>query len=193
LSNTSVIPRETYAAKPSGVVYEFYLSGEVLEPEHYVEWFDIMRNASEKDTVKIYINSPGGNLHTAIQFLRVISECSAQVVTSAEGACMSAATLIFLSGDNLEVTPHSLFMFHNYSGGAIGKGGELFDQAVFERAWSLELFKEVYAEFLTDQELAAMLDGKDVWLTSAEVSARLQRMGAVAKYEDHSDCEDQDE
>jgi ATP-dependent protease ClpP protease subunit len=181
VSKTTILPSETYTARPSGVVYEFYLSGEVHDPEHYVEWFTIMRNATDQDTVKIYINSPGGNLHTAIQFLRVLSECDAHVVTSAEGACMSAATIIFLCGDSIEVTPHSLFMFHNYSGGAIGKGGELYDQAVFERMWSLELFREVYTNFLTDAELAAMLDGKDVWLTSAEVSDRLNEIYAAKK------------
>lgn len=169
------LPVDNFNVKPSGVLYEFYLSGEVLSPEYYVDWFTIMRNANDDDTVKIYINSPGGDLHTAIQFLRVLAETNATVITSAEGACMSAATLIFLSGDQIEVTPHSLFMFHNYSGGAIGKGGELYEQAVFERTWSLGLFTEMYQGFLTPEEISAMLDGKDVWLTSDEVTTRIKK------------------
>jgi len=38
----------------------------------------------------------GGNLDTAIQFIRVLGETQAEVITSVEGSCMSAATMIFL-------------------------------------------------------------------------------------------------
>lgn len=169
-----VLPSETYTAKSGGVIYEFYLSGEIKAPEYYVEWFTIIRNADKEDQIKIYINSGGGDLHTAIQFLRVLSETNAEITTSVEGACMSAATIVFLCGDIKEVTPFSMFMFHNYSGGSIGKGNEMYDQAIFERNWSLELFTQIYSGFLQDDEIEAMLDGKDVWLTSEQVLTRLK-------------------
>lgn len=171
-----VLPSETYTAKSGGVIYEFYLSGEIKAPEYYVEWFTIIRNADKEDQIKIYINSGGGDLHTAIQFLRVLSETNAEITTSVEGACMSAATIIFLCGDVKEVTPFSMFMFHNYSGGSIGKGNEMYDQAMFERSWSLELFTQIYSGFLQDEEIEAMLDGKDVWLTSQQVLERLKAL-----------------
>lgn len=160
-------------SKVTGSLYEFYLSGEIEEADEYVEWFDTIRNAREDDTVKIYINSSGGDLYTALQFLRVLSETRAHVTTSVEGACMSAATMIFLHGDSFEVTPHSLFMFHNYSAGVFGKGGEMFDQLQFERAWSENFLNEVYKDFLTPDEIKSMLDNKDIWMTSDQVLERL--------------------
>jgi len=162
-----------FFTKNSGNVYEFYLSGEIEEATEYTEWFDIIRNARATDTVKIYINSGGGDLYTALQFLRVLSETEAHVITSVEGACMSAATMIFLHGDEFEVTPHSLFMFHNYSAGVFGKGGEMFDQLQFERAWSENFLREVYHDFLTTDEIKSMLDNKDIWMTSEQVLARI--------------------
>lgn len=160
-------------SKVIGNLYEFYLSGEIEEASEYTEWFDIIRNARPTDTVKIYINSCGGDLYTALQFLRVLSESDAHVITSVEGACMSAATMIFLHGDEFEVTPHSLFMFHNYSAGVFGKGGEMFDQLQFERAWSENFLQEVYHDFLTPEEIKSMLDNKDIWMTSQQVLARI--------------------
>jgi ATP-dependent protease ClpP protease subunit len=160
-------------SKVTGNLYEFYLSGEIEEANEYVEWFDTIRNARATDTVKIYINSCGGDLYTALQFLRVLSETDAHVITSVEGACMSAATMIFLHGDEFEVTPHSLFMFHNYSAGVFGKGGEMFDQLQFERAWSENFLREVYHDFLTPDEIKSMLDNKDIWMTSQQVLARI--------------------
>ena len=167
-------------SKVIGNLYEFYLSGEIEEASEYVEWFDTIRNARSTDTVKIYINSGGGDLYTALQFLRVMSETDAHVITSVEGACMSAATMIFLHGDEFEVTPHSLFMFHNYSAGVFGKGGEMFDQLQFERAWSENFLSEVYKDFLTPDEIQSMLHNKDIWMTSEQVMARIDLLLAKA-------------
>lgn len=163
-------------SKPVAQLHEFYLSGPVLDAEEYIDWFDTIRNASAVDTVRIYINSPGGDLYTTLQFLRVMSDTEATVVTSVEGACMSAATMIFLHGHMQEVTPHSLFMFHNYSAGTFGKGGEMYDQLQFERKWSENFMTEVYKDFLTADEIQSMLHNKDIWMDSEEVVARLTKL-----------------
>ena len=170
------VEQRTYFTKSKGNLYEFYLTGEITTASDYIDWFDCIRNASEADTIRIYINSPGGDLYTAIQFLRVMSESQAEIICSVEGACMSAATMIFLHGDIHEVTPHSTYMFHDYSSGVFGKGGEQYDQIQFERAWSERFLKEVYANFLTHEEIHSMLHNKDIWMTSDEVVARLNKL-----------------
>jgi len=163
-----------FPTKPLSTVHEFYLTGDISSAEDYVEWFDAIRHANENDAIKIYINSCGGDLFTAIQFLRVLSDTPATVIASVEGACMSAATMIFLSSDHFEVTPHSIFMFHNYSGGAFGKGGEMIDQLQHERKWSERLMREIYRDFMTNEEIKSMLDNKDIWMDGEEVVKRLQ-------------------
>jgi ATP-dependent protease ClpP protease subunit len=163
-------------SKPVAQLHEFYLSGPVLDAEEYIEWFDTIRNASEIDTIRIYINSPGGDLYTTLQFLRVMSDTPATIVTSVEGACMSAATMIFLHGHTHEITPHSLFMFHNYSAGTFGKGGEMYDQLQFERKWSENFMRAVYRDFLAEDEIQSMLNNRDIWMTSDEVAQRLEKL-----------------
>jgi ATP-dependent protease ClpP protease subunit len=166
-------------SKPVAQLHEFYLSGPVLDAEEYIDWFDTIRNASEIDTVRIYINSPGGDLYTTLQFLRVMSDTEATIVTSVEGACMSAATMIFLHGHTHEITPHSLFMFHNYSAGTFGKGGEMYDQLQFERKWSENFMRAVYKDFLAEDEIQSMLNNRDIWMTSDEVAQRLEKLQAA--------------
>ena len=163
-------------SKPVAQLHEFYLSGPVLDAEEYIDWFDTIRNASEIDTIRIYINSPGGDLYTTLQFLRVMSDTPATIVTSVEGACMSAATMIFLHGHTHEITPHSLFMFHNYSAGTFGKGGEMYDQLQFERKWSENFMRAVYRDFLAEDEIQSMLNNRDIWMTSDEVAQRLEKL-----------------
>lgn len=176
IEGLSLLGEKDFFTKVSGRTFEFYLSGEVKEPEHYVEWFDAIRNASANDDVVIYINSMGGNLDTAIQFMRVLNETEAHITTSVEGSCMSAATIVFLQGNTLHITPHSLFMFHNYSGGAFGKGGEMYDNIMFERAWSKDFLHDIYKHFLTIEEINSMLDNKDIWMGHKEVEARCRTM-----------------
>jgi ATP-dependent protease ClpP protease subunit len=161
--------------KPIGHLYTLYLTGEISSPEDYVEWYEIIRNASETDIIKIHINSPGGDLFTAIQLMRVMAECEAKIITSVEGACMSAATMIFLCGHGFEISEHSMFMFHNYSGGTIGKGGEMYDNIMYERNWSDKFMRSVYNNFLTDIEIKSMLENKDIWMEPEEVFKRLNK------------------
>lgn len=164
-------------------VHEFYLSGEIEESEEYIQWFDTIRHAGESDVIKFYINSPGGHVFTAIQFMRALQDTSATVVMSVEGICASAATMIMLCGDSFEVSPHSMFMFHNYSGGAFGKGGEMLDQLKHERVWSERLMRDVYADFLTEAEITSMLENKDLWMDGEEILRRLNLKKAAIEAE----------
>lgn len=161
--------------KPVVHVHTYYLSGTIGSSEEYIELFEIIRNASKTDIIRLHINSYGGDLFTAIQFMRVLGETEAQTIASVEGACMSAATMIFLACDGFEVSANSMFMFHNYSGGVVGKGGEMFDQLVHERKWSEKLLKDVYTDFLTAKEFEQIMENKDIWMDGDEVIKRLKK------------------
>lgn len=170
---------KAFLNKAIGSLHTFYLSGNIESPEEYITWFEIMRNAGDHDAIQIHINSYGGDLFTAIQFLRAIADTEAHVICSVEGACMSAATMIFLAADSFEVSEHSIFMFHNYSGGTFGKGGEMIDQLQHERKWSQHLLQRIYSEFLTESEITALLDNKDMWMDGEEVLKRLAKRNDI--------------
>lgn len=167
--------KEFATSKPLGHIHEFYISGTIESAENYIETFDTIRHASSNDVVKLYINSYGGDLMTAIQFMRVLSETEAEVICSVEGACMSAATMLFLCADSFEITPHSSFMIHNYAGGTVGKGGEMYSQIVHERKWSDKLLHEVYEGFLEESEIQDLLNNKDIWMDVEEVAERMKK------------------
>ena len=177
--------RPNSTSKSMANMHEFYLTGTVESPDNYIEWFDTIRHATENDIIKIYINSHGGDLTTAIQFMRVLTDTAALTMCSVEGACMSAATMIMLCCDSYEISPHSMFMFHNYSGGTVGKGGEMYDNIVFERKWSEGLLREVYEDFLTEDEIESMLNNRDLWLDGDDVLERLK--AKVKKHEEQAE------
>ena len=164
-----------FANRSVASIHEFYLSGQIGPATDYTNWFDIIRRAHPNDVVKIHINSYGGDLFTAIQLMRALNDCQATVVTSCEGACMSAATLVYLTADSFEVSQHSMFMFHNYSSGCFGKGGEMFDQIVHEKKWAEQIMRTEYSDFLSSKEIDSILDGKDLWMDGEQVTKRLKK------------------
>jgi ATP-dependent protease ClpP protease subunit len=158
---------------PLSQVHKYYISGVIGEASEYIDIFEVLRNASENDVIVFHINSYGGDMFTTIQFLAAMQECNGHIVALIEGACMSGATMIFLAADVHQISDHSMFMVHNYSGGSIGKGGEMYDSITHERSWSERWMKDIYQHFLTAEEIASVLDGKDMWLDSDSVNARL--------------------
>lgn len=175
--------QDRFVSRAAVNIHEFYLCGNIDSADEYIDWFDIIRHAGSTDVIRIIINSYGGDLFTAIQFLRVLTESEATVIVSVEGACMSAATMIFLAADQFEVSEHSMFMFHNYSGGVVGKGGEMLDQLQHERVWSEKLLRDIYKDFLTEDEIRLMLNNKDLWMDGEEVIKRLEAKKAKMEAE----------
>ncbi len=171
------------AITPIARRYEFYLTGEILDPEYYVDWFTIIRSANENDQVIIYINSAGGSADTAIQFLSVLEDCEATIMMQVEGSCMSAASMIFMKADVFSIAKHSQFMLHNYRGGAVGKGGELEAQVNHQTKWANTMLRDIYKHFLTEAELQSILDGKDLWMDGEEVLLRMAKRNELFKKE----------
>lgn len=169
--------------------HSLYLSGPILGPEHYTKWFHLMRHCSENDVIMLHINSQGGDAATAIQFMRAMTDSPATIIASVEGNCMSAATMIFLTADLFQVSEHSMFMFHNYSGFSYGKGGEMFDSITHERKWSKNMLEGCYRDFLTQAEIDAMLDGKDIWMDADEATERLMKRAELREAEEQQEEE----
>lgn len=160
--------------RPTGQILDFYLNSSIGNPEDYSEWNQILRSSGEQDVVYLHINCYGGQALTAVQLMRAISESRATVVASVEGACMSAATFLFLMADVCEISDHSIFMFHNFSGGTIGKGNEMMAQVHHNDKWARGLMESIYKDFFTQEEIDSILEGKDYWMSPDEVTERLK-------------------
>lgn len=163
-----------YSGKALATLHSIYISGDIQSPENYTDAFELIRQCGESDIIKIHINSHGGDLFTAVQFMRVLKEAECNIICSVEGACMSAATLIFLAADSFEISDHSAFMFHNYSTRMAGKGGELYDSITFDRKWSEGMLKTEYEGLLTEDEIDSVLNNKDIWFSADEMGDRLE-------------------
>lgn len=168
------LPFRFYEAPLVGKQYHFYLSDFIGPAKDYVEMIQRIKTASPHDIIYIYLNTPGGYINTGIQIISAIKISQAHIVTVIEGEVCSLGTIIFLHGDEMVVHDHCLFMVHNHSGGAFGKGHEYLASANATARWFTELAEETYAGFMTDAEIKRMMAGEDFWMNSQEVRERLQ-------------------
>ena len=181
-NNNPIKPSPSNAyQRPVANIFDFYLTGNITEAKDYQDWNQILRTATENDGIVVHINSNGGEIFTAIQLMRSMADSNATICASVEGMCMSAATLIFLCADVVEVSEHSHFMFHTYSSGNWGKGSDQLANVMAGDKWARHLFNQVYKGFLKPQEIKEMIDGKDFWMNPAEVNKRLTARNNIAK------------
>lgn len=156
-------------------IHHFYMVKEIGDVEPYLDMINVLKTAEQHDTIFIYLNTPGGNLHTAIQIISAIRQSNATVVTCIEGEVASAGTMIFLAGHKHVVNPNCTFMIHNYSTWLGGKGNEVSLRVKYFETYFRKLAKDLYGNFLTESELEDVVNGKDFWMESEEV---LKRLGA---------------
>lgn len=161
-----------------GVVRQisFYLSGEIGAPILYTELLYALRTASKSDLILLHLNTPGGNFDTGLQIINNIGASEAQVVTILEARAYSMGAMIFLAGDELVVHDTCQLMFHNYSSALIGKGNEQQAQVLAISKWFEKVMRQVCKPFLTDDEVARILRGEDIWMDSDDIRRRLANL-----------------
>lgn len=140
--------------------------------EDHQDRLQLLRQAGPDDTIRVVINSPGGVVSIAMAYVSAIRESQAQVVTHAEGNVCSAGTILWLACKDRTVSPLTEFMFHNYQGGAIGDGANIYSQVVFAKKYFDRLMDTFYTGVLTDTEMATIKGGGQVWMDEIEILKR---------------------
>ena len=169
-------------------IYDIYLDEPIREPSYYRNAFQTLRNVSEGDVVRIFINTPGGNASTAIQFINLIRECSAEVIGVLEGEGYSAGGLILLNCPNIKIAPFSTLMAHTAFYGTVGTAKNVKDQVDFNDAEVERLIRSTYKYFLTEDEIEEVLNNKEIWLNDEQIGERLQRMFEMQAEEEECSC-----
>ncbi len=84
---------------------------------------DLMSTSS--DTIRVRINSPGGDVFEGLAIYNALSIHPATVKTYVEGVAASAASFIALAGDEREWAKYGTGMVHNPSSGMWGEAKDL--------------------------------------------------------------------
>ncbi|QGZ16215.1 putative ATP-dependent Clp protease proteolytic subunit [Erwinia phage Hena1] len=144
--------------------------------EDHQERLQLIRMATPEDSIRIVINSPGGAVAIAMAYVNAMAESAANIVTHAEGQVCSAGTILWLASEERTVSPLTIFMFHNYQGGTYGDGANMHSQIMFEKVYFDRLIDRFYSGILSEEEIARIRGGGQVWMDEMQV---LERADAV--------------
>lgn len=158
-----------------GKVVTIFLNDEIHEPGAYNELCYTLEN-TVADEVRLYMNNGGGQLDAMLGIIASMKRCNCEITGVLSGTIASAATMIALKCDKLEVAEHTAFMIHSASGGTSGKSHETKAYMEFNDKNLKEIFSAIYKGFLTEGEIKKVLDGKDMWMNKDEVIERFARM-----------------
>ena len=124
------------------------------------------------DEVQIILNSPGGYLDACWAFIDLMQTSRLKIKTLAVGEIASAATMIFIAGDERIMSPHSTAMIHNFSGGNFGTYNELVASRKIEDYQSKliinHFIKNSKYKTIKDINTYILLD-RDNWLSPKEM------------------------
>ena len=157
-------------------IVDYFLSETIENKSDYHDFLRAVNATSQYDEIHIHINNYGGDLDAAIQMYHSLVRSGAKIVIYIEGACMSAATVVMMTADEIEFCPWSSIMIHAYSGGDIGKYQEIQSASQFHKEWFSNFMNDVYGDFLTKKELAQVLGGKDLWLNADDAMNRFKKI-----------------
>jgi ATP-dependent protease ClpP protease subunit len=172
-----------FTDKLSATKYDVYLTGEIEAAADYIPLFDILRNAGSEDVIRIFINSPGGNFWTAMQFIAAINKSNAHIEGHIEGECHSAASMIFLACNSFNVPEFATMLCHFYTSGYRGKGHEISQWVDHQQPHYKNIINDIYKYFFSEDELKRMGAGTDFWLTGDEIVVRLDNKVKCEKKE----------
>jgi len=154
--------------------YRWFIDRLIEDEYHYRDLVQCLISASENDVIELVVASGGGNLSTTIHIINAIRSSAAYVRAIIGSQAHSAASIISLACDEVYALPHSAMLIHQPRGGVIGRASENALQSRFQEQHFMELFNDLYEDFLSKDEIEAVLQGKDMWLTAEEINLRAE-------------------
>ncbi len=109
--------------------------------------------AEERKPIRLYINSPGGDLIEGMALISVMKLSKTPITTINIGQWCSMAFLIGITGDRRLSLPNATFLMHDGTSGAFGSTSKVQDQIEFEKRFEQEVVKRHVLEHSTMKEV----------------------------------------
>lgn len=137
-----------------------------------------LRSIGSRD-VTVKINSPGGDFFEGVAIYNLLREHPATVTVRVMGLAASAASIIAMAGDRLEMGRGAFLMIHDAWAVAIGNRHDM-----REAAETLEPFDAAMADIyaartgIDAKDIAKMMDA-ETWLSASEAVAKKFAEGII--------------
>lgn len=169
--------REWFQLKKDGDVPEVFIYDEIgrgffgggVAAEDFIKSIKELK-LKASDELRVRINSPGGDLFDGNAIYNYLSSLKAQVTVRIDGVAASAASIIAMAGDTVEMPENAMLFIHNPWMMAIGDSRvmrKVADDLDKMRDAAVLVYERRTNGKLERAELVKMLD-EETWLSAAE-------------------------
>jgi len=148
-----------------------YLSTMMENKINLAELLNEISDFTPEDRIKVIINSPGGLVSEGKSTINTLLGTGAKITTELLSDAASMASILFCIGHKRVAYENSGIMFHTFSSGYMGKGGEMKDY-ITHKSKNLNAFFKAHILGLTDEEIDKMIDGKEWWFDTKKMCER---------------------
>ena len=106
---------ETRTLRLEGPIDEESFWGDEITPQMFRDEL----NAGEGD-VTVWINSPGGNVFAAAEIYTILKDYKGSITVKIDAIAASAASVVAMAGDTVQMSPVAMLMIHDPSTVAMG-------------------------------------------------------------------------
>ena len=146
---------------------------------------------ADEGDVTVWINSPGGNVFAAAEIYTMLKEYAGKVTVRIASLAASAASVVAMAGDVIEMSPTALLMIHDPSTIAMGNARDM-EQAIATLNAVKDSIINAYTlkTGLRKSKISEMMEN-ETWLDAKE-ALRLGFCDAIL-YTDEQDPEEEPE
>ena len=165
-----------YALESSGNEADLYIFGDITTwpwDEKDRDAYGIVKELQglEADKLNVHINSYGGDVSEGLAIYNVLKNSQIKITTYCDGFACSAASVIFMAGDERIMNSASLLMIHNAWSRASGNANEFRKKAEdLDKITQASINAYMSRVKITEDELKEKMD-KESWLTAEEALA----------------------
>ncbi len=166
-------PRRYYNIWQQKRTAEVYIYGAITSwplLESDVSSYDLAQEIAglDVDVIQVYINSPGGAVSEGAAIYTALCRHKAKVITHCDGFGCSAASVIFMAGEERYINKLAQLMIHEVITDARGNAEELRQAADTVEQMSQSMAEAYRGKVnISDEELAKML-AKETWLNAEQ-------------------------
>lgn len=130
--------------------------------------------------IKLYIDSYGGYVYQCFGLLGIMKASKAPIHTIVTGCAMSCGFVISIAGHKRFGFPKSTYLYHQVSGGAIGKAKDL-EEDVIETIRLQKMLEEHTIEYtkIAAKKLEKIYKGKKDWYIDTNEALKLKIIDEV--------------
>lgn len=134
------------------------------------QFVEELNKYQDKNTIKILLNSPGGDVFAAISIYNHLKRTNKNIEVEITGYACSAATIIMMAGDKISMPNNSLVMIHDPM---LTLYGTYNSQDLGERGKVLDKVKDVIinsykSKAKIDDKKLSKLMSSETWMTAQE-------------------------